>query len=150
VGGTYTFTGAESGLWVDPPLTDGYRYTMTGSSVFTSILDFPMGFDDTFEVYVGTSFLGNFGPGDSVDFTSFAGGGVSEFLVRGINPLVDVENPAGFPLRLAYNTPTADFVMTADPSSMSSGPVPERAALITWGLLIIVTGGHVGWRKSRG
>ena len=128
----------------------GLISTMTGGSLFTNILDFPTGFDDTFEIFAGGSLLGSFGPGDSVDFTSFAGGGVSEFLVRGINPLVDVENPAGFPLQLAYNTPTADFVMTADSSPTSSGVVPENAALVTWGVLVTIAGGHVGWRRSSG
>jgi hypothetical protein len=135
--GEYEFVGATSGAWVDPPLTDGYRYTMTGGSLFTHILDFPTGFDDSFRVYVGDDLLGTFGPGQSVDFTTFPGGGVSEFLVRGINPLVDVEDPAGFPLRLAYNTPTANFVMTADPTPTSTGAVPEPASVATWGVMVM-------------
>ena len=104
--GGWAFDGAESGTWFDPPVVPGYRYTMTSASLFEAILDFPTGFDAPFTVTVGDTPLGEFSPGDVVSL-----GGVSEFTITGIQPMVDAEDAAAFPIKLAFDTPTADFVM---------------------------------------
>lgn len=133
--GGFIIEAANSGDWVDPPLTDTYTYSMISESLFTRILDFPTGFNDLFTVSVGDNILGQFAPGEMVDFTSFPGGGVPTFTVSDINPLVDVEDPEGFPLRLEFNTPTASFMMQA-PS------VPESStnlALLGLGILGITS-----------
>jgi hypothetical protein len=83
---------------------------MTSSSLFTEILDFPVGFDGLFTVSVGGTLIGMFGPGQSVTFPD---GGVTEFTVTGIKPPADINNPIGFPLKLAFNTPRASFTMRA-------------------------------------
>jgi len=120
--GRFQFENAISGMWVDPPPTDGFFYTMTGDSLFTSILEFPTGFSQPFIVRVGEQELGSFVPGNSVSFESFAGGGVDAFEISGIAPEVDSEDPAAFPLRLSYNTAAADFIMTApEPGALSLG-----------------------------
>jgi len=132
----FIFEDATSGLWFDPPITDEYTYTMSSpGSLFTAILDFPTGFADPFEVVVGGNSLGYFLSGQMADFSAFPGGGVSEFVVRGINPGVDVEDAAGFPLRIAFNTPTANFVMTP------TGIVPEPGAmlLVTLGIIQLLS-----------
>lgn len=121
----FVFENSTSGLWFDPPITTEYTYSMLSlGSLFTAILDFPTGFEDPFEVVVDGVSLGHYLPGEMADFSGFPGGGVSEFVVRGINPGVDVEDAAGFPLRLAFNTPTANFVM------IPTGIVPEPSALL--------------------
>jgi hypothetical protein len=117
---TCRFESVPSRIWVDPPVASGFEYQMTGGSLFTHILDFPPGFDSLFTVSVDGVSLGQFGPGESVDFTSFPGGGVSRFIVSGISPVVDPTNQLAFPLQLQFDTPTASFNMIAivpEPSS---------------------------------
>lgn len=113
--GEFIFDDAVSGLWFDPPFVPGFRYTMLGDSLFTQILDFPVDFASDFEVVVDGVSLGSFGPGESVDFVALMGDGVNEFTVQGIEPLVDAADATAFPLQLAFNTATADFMMAAVP-----------------------------------
>jgi hypothetical protein len=77
------FSDVPSGLWYDPLTTYGLRYEALGDSLFTNILNFPTGIsaDNQFTVSVGNNILGNFSPGQSVDFTSLLGSGVSQFTV---------------------------------------------------------------------
>jgi len=84
------------------------------NSLFTEIVDFPTGIDpdNQFTVSVGGNVLGDFGPGQSVNFVSLLGHGVSEFDVTGINPLIDTEKPNPFPLQVDFNTEEADLTMT--------------------------------------
>ncbi len=110
--GTYAFTNGPSGAWFDPPTDGGFRYTMTGPSRFTEILDFPEGFGVPFRVVANGQVLGRFEPGDSVVFPS---GGVASFDVLDILPGFDPGDPEAFPLQLAFDTPTADFEMTTLP-----------------------------------
>ncbi len=94
--GIFVFNNVPSGRWVDPPLADGFEYTMTprdvpvgvGSrvfpgmtgvgeaddSVFTRVSGFPTGVDadDTFEVSVDGIVLGDFSPGDTLSFSDYA------------------------------------------------------------------------------
>ncbi|MCT7983542.1 hypothetical protein NG796_09555 [Laspinema sp. A4] len=119
--GAFSFVGVVTGAWVDPPVAEGFRYTTTSDSLFTEIQDFPTGFPTPFTVSVNGQELGEFGPGDSVDFTQFPGGGVKEFTITGLTPLVDPENPIAFPLKVGFDTETADFTMAAilDPEAMA-------------------------------
>jgi len=132
----FRFDEALSGMWVDPPFTDGFTYSMTGASRFTAIVDFPTGFAQPFTVSVGEQVLGSFGPGQSVDFSGFPGGGVTSFSVMGIAPEVDTEDPEAFPLRLAYDTPAAAFTMTslpeASPTAAAAAVLIALAALRRW------------------
>ncbi|AFY83343.1 hypothetical protein [Oscillatoria acuminata] len=119
--GAFSFVGVATGAWFDPPVAEGFRYTMTSDSLFTEIQDFPTGFPTPFTVSVNGQELGEFGPGDSVDFTQFPGGGVKEFTITGLTPLVDPENPVAFPLKVGFDTETADFTMAAilDPEAVA-------------------------------
>lgn len=119
--GAFSFVGVVTGAWVDPPVAEGFHYTMNSDSLFTEIQDFPTGFPNPFTVSVNGQELGEFGPGDSVDFTQFPGGGVKEFMITGLTPLVDPENPIAFPLKIGFDTETADFRMAAilDPEAVA-------------------------------
>lgn len=143
--GLFTFTNVPSGRWFDPPIVSGFTYTMTGGSLFSSILDFPTGFAGPFTVDVGGTILGSFGPGQSVDFSGFAGGGVSSFRVTGITPPVDAANPLAFPLQIAFTTPTASFTMQAINPQQTEIPEPGTLALLLVGGL--TTG--AGFRRPR-
>lgn len=121
----FKFSDVINRAWVDPATAFGYTYQMTSDSLFTEILDLPTGFLEPFTVTSpGCSIPGTFGAGQSVDFAALCGGGVSEFTVTGIDPMFDPTNSGAFPIQLAFNTPTADFVAGALGSA-----VPEPA---TW------------------
>ena len=131
------------GSWIDPPTSPSFTYAMTNSALFTGISDFPTGFNDDFEVTAGGTSLGLFGPGDSV---SFPGGGVSEFVVSGIDPLADVGDVEAFPLKLTFDSLDATFTMT-------SGLVPGVAvpALGNWRAVLVFAlfGALYSVRKNR-
>ena len=109
---TWRFFEAPSAAWFDPPAAEGFLYEMEGSSLFTRILDFPIGFSEPFSVIVNDMTLGTFSSGESVDFVALVGTGVSSFVISGIRPLVNPLNPVAFPIQLEFDTPTANFTMT--------------------------------------
>ncbi|MEB3827006.1 hypothetical protein [Phormidium sp. CCY1219] len=135
--GTWIFDDVPSGRWVDPPTAYGFRYTMLEDSLFTDILDFPIAIDDDnlFTISVGDTILGEFSPGESVNFVSLLGHGVSEFAITDINPLVDPEDPSAFPLKIAFNTEQADFKMEAIPAPTSVPEGSTSIALLAFGAL---------------
>jgi len=63
------------------PIEKGFEFVATDDTLFTEILDFPVGEDDLFTVMVDDLILGEFSPGDRVDFLSLLGSGVSRFKV---------------------------------------------------------------------
>lgn len=131
--GDFVFLGAPSGGWFDPPTAYGFTYQMLSDSLFTSILEFPTGFNNEFMISApGCSISSTFGPGASLDFISLCGGGVSSFSLIGIDPLVDPANALGFPLRLGFDMDVADFRMTA--LNVGPGPVPEPNTLLLLGV----------------
>ncbi|MCK5001025.1 MAG: hypothetical protein KAS23_15890 [Anaerohalosphaera sp.] len=113
IDGVYRFVEVNTDDWVDPLAAEGFRYVMTGTSLFTDILEFPTGFDQPFTVIAEDTTLGSFSNPDALDFVALLGHGVSEFTITGITPVVDSENPMAFPIRLRYDTPKADFDMIA-------------------------------------
>jgi hypothetical protein len=129
--GWFVFTEAPRNTWVDPATAWGFDYEMTGQSLFTKISDFPTGFGPL-KVTADGQILGSaFGPGQSLDFVTLLGHGVSEFTVTNISPLVDPADPLCFPLKLDFNTDTASFNMTALPE-------PATMALVAVGALSLL------------
>ena len=139
----FDFDNVPRGQWYDPPAAFGFEYTMTSDSLFTQILNFPIGIDadDLFTVTAGDTVLGEFGAGQSVDFVSLLGSGVSSFTITGIDPLVDGSDPTAFPLQLDFNTPTASFEMRA----LASTPEPSTFL----GLSTIALAGGTLLRRKR-
>jgi hypothetical protein len=111
---TFQFCNGRTGRWFDPPLAIGYDFQQTGSSLFTDILALPVGIDGDglFEVQVGNQSLGQFAQGTGVSFVQLLGNGVPSFRIVGIDPAKDSTDVEAFPVKLAFNTPTADFTMT--------------------------------------
>lgn len=145
--GAFVFTNVASGSWVDPPSTFGYEYVMSSNpngpaSLFSSISGFPTGFTDPFTVSVGSTVLGQYNPGDTL---LFPGSGVSSFTITGINPLVDGDDPAAFPLQLTYSTPTASFTMLPL-EQIADGTVPEPSTLLMVSTVLVGLGVQ-RWRK---
>lgn len=135
------FENVQRRQWYDPPAAYGFRYQMTSDSLFTSILNFPTGFKNPFTVSVGDRILGEFLPGDAVDFVSLLGTGVSEFTIAGITPFVDGDNPKAFPIQLDFNTETASFNMQA----LQSEKVPEPSAVLS----LLAIGAGVALKRKR-
>lgn len=119
-GSELEFTGVPTGRWVDTPLGTAFLVTATNGTLFSQIVE--AGFNSDFSVSVAGIELGQFTAGQSVGFGSFPGGGVSEFLISGTSPQLDPYEPLGFPLKLAFTTPTGSFTMSA---------VPEPATIAT-------------------
>lgn len=92
--------------WYDPAPTSGYYFSALGAK-FLSIDDFPPGFGSAFEVSAGGTHLGQFAPGQRVEFR----GGVTEFSISGITPSVEGSNPFAFPIKLSFDTIGAKFAM---------------------------------------
>lgn len=141
-----SFCGVTSGNWYDPPTANGFDYKMDGDSLFTSILDLPSTFENPFTVSVGDIILGQFTNGDEINFSKYAdllgnllidGLGVKEFRVR-TGDTIDPTNPLALPIKLAFNTETADFSLYAlDPVYDNDvvEKVPEPATMM--GLLSV-------------
>ena len=156
--GTITFTFGNNGVtlfpprcqvpgfgcWYDPPLSPAFTYAMTNSALFTGITDFPTGFNADFDVSVGGTSLGLFGPGDSVDFTGFPGGGVAEFVVSGIDPLADLSDVEAFPLALSVDSLDATFTMTSSPSGVA---VPALGSWSAFLALVLLGAGYSARRR---
>ncbi len=140
--GTNRFIGLPGRRIYDPPVASGFIYRTIDGSLFTEAFSFPAGFTAPFTVTVNGNVVGQFNAGDSVDFTGFVGGGVSQFEVRGIAPLADPEDPLAFPLGLDFNQPTASFDMIA------IIPEPNAGSLLVIGGLILATTATL--RKRRG
>ncbi|MEN8447245.1 MAG: hypothetical protein ABG776_19785, partial [Cyanobacteria bacterium J06555_13] len=138
--GFFIFEDVPTDNWFDPPLASGFEYRMTGDSFFTDILELPTGLDadGLFSVSVAGNLLGNFREGQGVSFLDLIGAPVSEFTLAGIDPLVDSEQRDAFPLRLAFDTPTASFSMTpilAD--DVDPTPIPEKSSILSIALLAL-------------
>jgi hypothetical protein len=133
----WSFNSAPNGAWVDPPSASGYSFATTDGSLFNYILDFPTGFADRFTVSVGETTVGDFGPGDEVDFLTLLGHGVPSFTISGINPSVDPQDPLAFPVRLGFDRAFAGFTMT---------PVPEPSTFAMTSLAGLLLAAYA-WRK---
>jgi hypothetical protein len=137
--GKFVFTNVSGGRWFDPGNAFGFHYVMLNGSLFTGIAGFPTGFANKFTVSANGTVLGMFGPGDQL---TFPGGGVSDFLLTGIDPLADPNNPSGFPLELLFNTQSANFEMDALVT-------PEPTTLLLWGTSMAGLGLASRWRRRR-
>lgn len=85
------------------------HYQTDSDSLFTEISDLPTGFDGVFTISALGRTLGQFRAGDSVDFVSLLGTGVSDFDISDIKPSTDATEPNSFSLQLAFNTEIASF-----------------------------------------
>lgn len=136
-GQSWIFKQVPSGRWYDPPTNYGFRYTMLENSLFTEILDFPTNIDDDnlFTVSVNNTILGQFSPGQSVNFVSLLGQGVAEFSITDINSVINPKNPTAFPLKIDFNTSTASFKMESISEPTSVPESSQVLGLMTLGLL---------------
>ncbi|CBN55509.1 MULTISPECIES: PEP-CTERM sorting domain-containing protein [Kamptonema] len=131
--GWQTFNKVPGCRWYDPHTTYGFEFQSLEDTLFTEILDFPVGEDTEFAVTVGNVLLGTFGAGDSVDFVSLLGGGVSNFKITGIDSLIGSTAETAFPIQLAFDKPEGSFQMRAfsedDPEEVPE-PTTVLAALL--------------------
>lgn len=130
VNGASEFPSLPPGYY-DPAAASGFNYQLADGARFTRAFDFPTGFNGPFTVLVDGQVVGQYAAGDTVDFSSFPGGGVTSFTVKGINPTVDSSDPLAFPLGLDFDRATAIVTMVAVPE-------PSTWALAAFGALSMV------------
>jgi len=123
-GGWQIFNNVPSCRWYDPYTTYGFEFQALEDTVFTEILDFPIGLDNRFKVSVGNTYLGEFSPGDRVDFVSLFGQGVPHFKITDIDALIGDTEETAFPIQLAFNKPVGSFQMR--PFHEDETPTPKR------------------------
>jgi len=73
-----------------------------------------VGDDQQFTVAVGDLILGNYGPGDSVDFVSLLGYPVDKFRITGIDLLFGPTAETAFPIQLAFGEREGTFISAAN------------------------------------
>jgi len=133
-GTLYHFVNQEGRSWQDPTPASGFNFSMVSDSLFTEIVNLPVGFKDPFVVAVEGVVLGQFGAGDRVNFSDFAsklgnllvnGAGVTNFSVSGIT--TDASNPmTAFPIKLDFSTSVASFDMQAIASVLTDPSDPSN------------------------
>ena len=130
---SFIFKQVESGLWYDPPTNYGFEFEMLEDSLFTDIVNFPVGIDsdNIFTVFANGQSLGEYSPGESVNFAALLGEGVSKFTIGDIDS-INPEDPTAFPIQLKFNTDVASFKMT---SIVEKKKIPEPSGII--GLVVI-------------
>ena len=127
VGDVKIFKDAPSGAWFDPPANMGFQFMTLDGSLFTSISGFPCNLPPQNAAIQPAQFnllvkneqgnykiIGQYFPGQSVDFTQILGRGVTEFIIAGIDadawePTFPDSPPLGFPI--TFDRETADFIV---------------------------------------
>jgi hypothetical protein len=133
------FYDAPSGLWYDPPAKEGLEFQALNGTLFTDIYDFPIGLDvdNLFTVSVNDMTLGQFSPGERLNFASLFGSGVSSFKITGLHSLFSTK-AVDYPFRLAFNGREGDFRVRAFEDGSKFEDVkqtPEPGTTITIAIL---------------
>ncbi|MCC5639901.1 hypothetical protein LC593_29565 [Nostoc sp. CHAB 5844] len=133
--------------WYDPPTTYGFEFQALDDTLFTEILDFPFDDDNRFTVSVGDSILGEFSPGQNVDFVSLLGFGVPNFKITGIDSLFGSTEETAFPIQLAFNDRRGSFKMRPISPGTSPQSTPESTSAL--GLFVLGAWGIIKAMKIR-
>ncbi|WP_237396529.1 hypothetical protein [Okeania sp. KiyG1] len=134
--GWQTFSNVPGCRWYDPPIEKGFEFVATDNTLFTEILDFPVGEDDLFTVMVDDMILGEFSPGDRVDFVSLLGAGVSRFKVTDIDYFIGDTVETYFPIQLAFDKNVGSFKMRPIVTEEETPKkTPESNSI--WGLIVL-------------
>lgn len=131
-GGWQIFRNVPSCRWYDPHTPYGFEFQALNDTLFTEILDFPIGAGEPFTVLVGDRVLGEFSPGDSVDFVSLLGMGVPNFKITGIESFVGSTPETAFPIQLAFARSVGSFKMRPFDKPQQPQPVSESRSPFGW------------------
>lgn len=125
----------------DPIVAIGYEYEVdVGSPLVQSILAPSVGGDSTFQVFYDLGFgeeTGTLLAGQTFDFSSGSGGGVSSFRIEGIDPTVALNplDPLAFPLGITFGTNgSVNLTQTAITLDVPDNAVPAPATLALLGI----------------
>jgi hypothetical protein len=121
--GEWIFTDVDvpvDGAWFDPVGdVPAYLYETDGNSNFIAVMlptDIPAGSDNSFVVNDGTGGV----PVDAGDLFIFPNP-VDSFIVSGIDPLADGDDPVGFPTFLQFDEQQVSFTQTGIPEPATMG-----------------------------
>jgi len=109
---------AGDGAWFDPPMVPAYLYETDGLSNFTHV-ELPVGLDADGIFIVNADGAGGVAvaEGTSYEFPV----PVDNFIVSGIDPAADADDPLGFPTFLQFDQTTVNFTMTGIPEPATMG-----------------------------
>ncbi|VXD25184.1 conserved exported hypothetical protein [Planktothrix serta PCC 8927] len=144
-GGWQIFNNVPGCRWYDPHTTYGFEFQALENTLFTEILDFPVGQDNRFTVSVADTILGEFSPGERLNFVSLFGAGVTNFRITDIGSLIGNTKETAFPIQLAFNQQVGSFQMRAIEETPSPKEIPEPKAIV--GLFMLGGWGIFQWRK---
>lgn len=134
--GWQSFNNVPGCRWYDPPIANTFEFVATDNTLFTEILDFPRGEDNLFTVVVEDMVLGEYSPGDRVDFVSLLGRGISNFKITDIDYLVGSTEETYFPIQLAFDKNVGSFKMRmVEEEEPPKKKVPESNSI--WGLIAL-------------
>jgi hypothetical protein len=136
-------------VFIDPTIAIGYSYKIgLGDPNFATVTLPAVQGTSSYTVLLPNSQQFAVLPGQTFDFTSHLGGGVSNFEVLGINPTsgLNVFDPNAFVTRLTFVS-AGNFTGEMDPISVSAVPLPS-----TWGMMLLglASLGFIAYRQKNG
>ncbi|QCO56075.1 hypothetical protein EOK75_10220 [Pseudorhodobacter turbinis] len=145
---------AEGGdmIWVDPPVSVGFTYDVTGGSLITSITAPSLATVADIDGYTI-----NFGLGDIVLAAgatyTFGGGGVDFLTLSGIDTSLSLDptNPLAFPVGMTFDKVMGDFSVVITPITEDVGgvsPVPLPASGLLYIGAMLLGGGALRRRQK--
>jgi hypothetical protein len=114
-GSRAAFANAPSSHWFAPPVASEITFTAAPGTLFQEIDELPTGFEGPIGVSVGDIFLGQFNAGENVDFQFLPGGGVTSFVLSGIDPHAVSQSNFDFALKIGFTTSAGSFSVAAVP-----------------------------------
>lgn len=143
-------------IWIDPPVTTGYTYTITGSAAQFVEVTAPslatVADPDGYEITANGMTYG-LAAGATADLISLFGTALSSFEISGIDPalMLDPANTAAFPLGIVLQglssttSINVEPIFTGDPGpTVPPIPLPAGAPLLVGGLATL---GYLARRK---
>jgi hypothetical protein len=114
-GSRAAFANAPTSHWFATPVASEITFTAAPGTLFQQIEELPTGFDGPISISVGDIFLGQFNAGENVDFQFLPSGGVTSFVLSGIDPNAVAQSNFDFALKIGFTTSAGNFAVAAVP-----------------------------------
>lgn len=136
--GEFVFTTPEPRQWFDPPFSDTFLYELVGADPLLEFVEVAPP-PDSFGFGAVSVFIQGFGvvatldPGEIFNFLDNGFSGITSFMLTGINPLLDSEDPGlatAFPTFLDFNGVADELHMSIVIPTSTGVPVPATLLLL--------------------